>query len=397
MFNLFDVLPADPILGLMKRFADDPNPNKVDLGIGIYKDDKGATPILSAVAKAQQKLIEQQVSMSYVAPPGNAVFLHEMATLVFADTRQKLSDRLAIIQTPGGCGALRVIAEVIRKASQETTVWVSNPTWGNHMPLLGDADLPLKQYHYLSADRRTLDWPAMQASISQVKRGDVVLIHACCHNPTGVDLSLEHWEWLTEAAINQGFVPFIDMAYQGFGEGLDEDSQGLRYMAERLPELMLAVSCSKNFGVYRERTGIACFLGETPSSAKAIQTHLLSTARGIYSMPPDHGAALVAAVLSDDELRAEWQVEVQTMRKRISGLRAALSDAMAEKGHDEFQFVTEQKGMFSYLGISAEQVAWLAKNRSIYLLSSSRASISGLSQANLDYVSSAFVDALNYA
>ncbi len=395
MFDTLNVLPSDPILGLMQAYKTDTNPHKVDLGVGIYKDSEGATPIMAAVKQASELLSLKQKTLAYVAPQGNTQFAELLSEVAFGETKAQLAERLSCVQTPGGCGALRIIAEVVKAASPDTTVWVSRPTWGNHLPLLSHAGLSLKEYDYLASDKRSLSWESMQESISRIPRGDMVLLHACCHNPSGVDLTFEQWQWLTEAALKQGFIPFVDMAYQGFGEGLDADAEGLRYMAAHVPEMVLATSCSKNFGLYRERVGMACFIGHSASQAKAMYTHALNIARGIYSMPPDRGASLVAEILSSESLRSSWLTELDQMRIRITTLRQALSRNMASRGHHEFEFVSQQKGMFSYLGISAEQVAWLAKHRGIYMLDSSRASIAGLNQENLDYVSASLVDALN--
>lgn len=439
MFDSLSLLPADPILGLMQQFRDDPATHKVDLGVGIYKDDANQTPVMQAVKSAELTLIQSQHSKAYVAPQGNAAFIEHILSLSLAEppadileeplavtsqepsaviseeplavTSEKpsaaalekaltvslpepLRSRIAAVQTPGGCGALRVAAELVKAASPAATLWVSNPTWGNHIPLLGGAGLQVKEYAYLADDRRTLDWPAMQESIQQAKAGDIVLLHACCHNPTGVDLARAHWAWLAQAAVEQGFIPFVDMAYQGFGDGLAQDSQGLRLLVDKVPELLLAVSCSKNFGLYRERVGLVACVSSCAQAARATQSHLLSIVRGIYSMPPDHGAAIVASILGHSELRTLWSQELQAMCGRINGLRHTFAEAMAALGQPQFAFITQQKGMFSYLGISPQQVDWLAKQKSIYLLSSSRMSLAGLNHDNLSYVTESIRDAL---
>lgn len=395
MFNSLQALPADPILGLMQRYREDANPRKVDLGVGVYKNDAGQTPVMTAVKTAEAQLLEQQTSKTYIGPAGNETFITHMKALAFGEALSAFDSRLAAIQTPGGCGALKVAAELIKAASPSATIWVSNPTWGNHIPLLGNTGLQLCEYAYLSECQTKLDWPAMQAAIKQVKRGDIVLLHASCHNPTGVDLTLEQWHWLTAKAQEQGFIPFVDMAYQGFGEGLDEDAAGLRYMAGALPELILAVSCSKNFGLYRERVGMVAVLCPSSITAQAAKTHMLSIVRGIYSMPPDHGAAIVAQLLSDKVLTNSWQDELNVMRGRIQQLRSKFGVIMTELGLPEFQFVANQRGMFSYLGISQPQVAWLAEKKSIYLLGSSRASIAGLSYDNLEYVCHSLAESIH--
>ena len=395
MFETLSLLPVDPILGLMQLYRNDSKVNKVDLGVGVYKNDQGLTPVLSAVQKAEARLIAQQTTKSYVAPAGSADFIAGMNELVFGDVLLELDGRLAAVQTPGGCGALRIAAELIRVAKPDIVLWVSDPTWGNHIPLLGNAGLNLKKYPYLDSTQTQLDWPAMQATLLQAKAGDVVLLHACCHNPSGVDLTMQQWQWVTELCLENSLVPFVDMAYQGFGVSVDEDARGLRYMASQLPEMLVAVSCSKNFGLYRERVGLVAALSASQSAAAKVQSHFLSIVRGIYSMPPNHGAEIVANILSSNELKAEWLQEVAEMRTRISDLRVKFVQVMQHLDYERFNFVVEQKGMFSFLGITATQVEWLAQEKGIYMLSSSRASIAGLTQDNVSYVCSSIVESLS--
>ncbi|MDZ7923434.1 MAG: amino acid aminotransferase [Marinagarivorans sp.] len=395
MFETLSLLPVDPILGLMQLYRNDSRVSKVDLGVGVYKNDQGLTPVLSSVQKAEARLIAHQTTKSYVAPAGSADFIAGMSELVFGDVLLGQGGRLAAVQTPGGCGALRIAAELIRVAKPDTVLWVSDPTWGNHIPLLGNAGLSLKKYPYLDSAQTQLDWPAMQATLLQAKAGDVVLLHACCHNPSGVDLSMQQWQWLTELCLENSLLPFVDMAYQGFGVSVDEDACGLRYMASKLPEMLVAVSCSKNFGLYRERVGLVAALSASQSAAAKVQSHFLSIVRGIYSMPPNHGAEIVANILSSEELKAEWLQEVAEMRTRISDLRVKFVLAMQHLGYERFNFVVEQKGMFSFLGLTATQVEWLAQEKGIYMLSSSRASIAGLTQDNVTYVCSSVVESLS--
>jgi aspartate aminotransferase len=386
MFESLSRLPADPILNLMTLYREDPRPEKVDLGVGVFKDEAGLTPVLRAVREAEALVLSHQVTKTYVAPEGNAAFIESLLTLALQSVASRCRDRLAAIQTPGGCGALRLAAELIQRDKPGARIWVSDPTWGNHIPLLGAAGLAIHTYPYLDAEQTGLDWPAMQRAILQVQAGDLVLLHASCHNPTGIDLTLDQWEWLAERALEQGFIPFIDMAYQGFGEGLDADTAGLRHLFAQLPQALLVVSCSKNFGLYRERVGLLAVLCDTPQRAGIVKSHLLALVRSIYSMPPDHGAAIVATLLSSTPLRALWESEVTAMRERIQSLRHAFAREMAARACPGFEFVARQRGMFSYLGLSAAQVDWLARTSAIYLLSSSRASIAGLSAANLGYV-----------
>jgi aspartate aminotransferase len=387
MFEHLRLLPADPILGLMSLFRADTNPLKVDLGVGVYKNEQGQTPVLEAVKRAEQRLIAAQNSKVYVGPAGNPDFNSGMSRLLLGDSPLLRDQRMAAVQTPGGCGALRVAAELIKVAYPGATIWVSDPTWGNHIPLLGNAGIQIRTYPYYDNAAATIRFDAMVEQLLAVPAGDLVLLHGCCHNPTGADLSHEQWEVVAQIASQRGFIPFIDVAYQGFADGLEEDVYGLRLLASLVPEVVVAVSCSKNFGLYRERVG---FLGViTPSSmtSSAVQSHLLSIVRGIYSMPPDHGASIVANILGDVELTALWKSELEAMRNRISDLRQAFCSEMRARLHSErFDFVAHQKGMFSYLGLSEEEVLQLRERDAIYLLGSSRASIAGLGYNNIQYV-----------
>jgi aspartate aminotransferase len=287
---------------------------------------------------------------------------------------------------------------VIKVANPSATIWVSDPTWGNHIPLLGNCGLTIKPYPYFDKTRSAVAFDAMMSALSQVRAGDLVLIHGCCHNPSGADLNFAQWQAVTHLAEERGFTPFVDVAYQGFGEDIEGDVAGLRYLVERVPEAVVAASCSKNFGLYCERVGLAMVIGKNASAAKAVQSHMLSIVRGIYSMPPENGAALVALVLGDSKLRQQWCVEVAEMRDRINGLRLALSSALSTKlGHNHFDFIAQQKGMFSFLGLSVEQVSRLRDEFAIYLLDSSRASIAGLNNNNLAYVRDAVALVYNQA
>ncbi|WP_342341455.1 amino acid aminotransferase [Marinagarivorans algicola] len=397
MFDALTVLPSDPILGLMKLYRADPNPHKVDLGVGVYKNNEGQTPVMQAVTAAERNLLAKQTTKTYLTPLGNPAFVEHMQQLIFGSSLMALEGRIAAVQTPGGCGALRIAAELIKHANPKASIWLSNPTWANHKPLLGDAGVPIKHYSYLSASQTTLDWPAMQAALESIPAGDVVLLHACCHNPTGVDLTFEQWQWVAQTAQAKGFIPFIDMAYQGFGDSLAADAAGLRHIFAAVPEALLAVSCSKNFGLYRERVGLVATLCATAQQAQAAQSHFEGIVRGIYSMPPNHGAAIVAEILQDTSLTQQWETELTQMQQRIQNLRNDFVRNMNALGVQGFDFVNQQKGMFSYLGIHAEQVAWLAQHKSIYLLSNSRASIAGLNQDNVSYVCEALAVSLNQA
>jgi aspartate aminotransferase len=388
MFELLAPLPADPILGLMALYQKDPNPNKVDLGVGIYKNEAGQTPVLKSIKQAEQRLLQTEITKAYLAPAGHPEFNTQMASLLFGENHCALRDqRLALVQTPGGCGALRAAAELIRIVNPNARIWVSDPTWGNHIPLLGSSGLNIATYPYFDPATGGVKFDEMMATLSQVGKGDLVLLHACCHNPTGADLSREQWQAVAQLAQEKGFTPFVDMAYQGFGEDLAADAYGLRLLAETLPEVIIAASCSKNFGLYRERVGVVGVVGRNSESAAASKSHILSLVRGIYSMPPAHGALLVAEVLSDAELKSLWLTELTEMRERIQRLRSQFVHEMNQRGaNGRFDFVNRQTGMFSFLGLSEAQVSRLQHEFSVYLVGSSRASIAGLNEQNIGYV-----------
>lgn len=388
MFEALKQLPQDPILHLMQAFRDDSRPDKIDLGVGVYKDDAGHTPIMAAVHEAERRLLEGETTKSYVGPAGAAGFNESMARLILGDSNSLVHEgRTSVIQTPGGCGALRMAAEFLRLCQPGTTVWVSTPTWANHMPLLGGAGLNIREYPYLNRETLTVDFPAMLATLETARAGDVVLLHGCCHNPSGADLTFDQWQSVTELIQRKGLLPFVDMAYQGLGEGLEEDAAGLRYLAGEVPEMVVAASCSKNFGLYRERTGALMLISATRGINTAATSQLLNVVRSHYSMPPAHGAAIVETILSDDALRAGWQKELGGMCERILGLRHAFADALAPVG--DFGFIARQRGMFSFLGITPEQVCRLRDEHGIYMLESSRVNVAGLNDQVLPRVASA--------
>lgn len=396
MFEVLPQLPADPILGLSTAYKADPNPLKIDLGVGVYKDEQGHTPILSSVAKAQQILLAKEDSKTYITPQGVPGYIEGMLQLLLGKgSKVMLEDRVAAVQAPGGCGALRILAELIKRCDSELTVWVSDPTWANHIPLIGNAGLKIETYPYFNKADASINFDGMVETLAQVKSGDVVLLHGCCHNPTGADLTPEQWKTVLELAQKTGFIPFVDVAYQGFGDGLEQDAYGLRLLVENLPEVIIAASCSKNFGLYRERVGLAAMITANTQTRKAIQTQIQSIARGIYSMPPSYGGALVDIILSDESLRTEWQAEVEAMRTRMKTLRGLLVDKLTEKGAQrDFSFVKQQKGMFSYLCITPEQVQEMRNKHSVYFVDSSRVNIAGISKGNVDALATALVSVL---
>jgi len=390
MFESIKTLPADPILGLMAAYRADSNPNKIDLGVGVYKDEQGRTPVMRAVKAAEKRLLENQDSKTYVAPAGQDSFNQLVARLILGDALvDSLGDRRVTFQTPGGCGGLRLGAEFLQKVKPGARILVSDPTWANHIPLLGEAGLQIGKYPYYDYENHAIRFDAMMDALSQARAGDLVLLHGCCHNPCGADLNQSQWQAVAELALKNGFTPFIDLAYQGLGDGLAEDTYGVRLLAETLPELVLVSSCSKNFGLYRERTGSLTVISSNAESAKAAGSQIASTARSIYSMPPDHGAAVVAEILGDPVLKADWDEELAEVRNRINGLRTELVNALKAQGiEQDFSFIQREKGMFSFLGLSVEQVRSLINDYSIYLVDSSRINIAGINHNNLEYLAS---------
>ena len=395
MFSELQARPADPILGLSVKFAADSNPNKIDLGAGIYKDEAGDTPVLACVKAAEQFRIDNESSKTYINSAGSSLFNEKIVALNFGDHRVVRENRVRTISTPGGTGALRIAGELIGTCKAGGTIWVSNPTWANHAGVFTAAGLQVKSYPYYDYENKCLDFAAMMEGLKQVSADDAVLIHACCHNPSGMDLSQEQWRQVAELAAQVGFLPVIDMAYQGFGEGLEEDAYGVRLMADTVEEMILCSSCSKNFGLYRERIGACSVIGKSAAAADIINSVLLPIVRVNYSMPPAHGAAIVETILNSDELTAQWQVELAQMRHRISGMRQLLVDKLAANGvTQDFSFITAQKGMFSFLGINKDQVQRLQDEFGVYLVGSSRISLAAIAPNNADYLAQSIAEVL---
>lgn len=391
MFQQLPHLEPDPILGMMAAYRADERAHKIDLGVGVYQDELGRTPIMRAVRRAEQYLLETETTKTYLGIAGDPQFSERLLGLLLGGVvRAGVADRVCGLQTTGGCGALRIGAEAIRRARVDATVWVSTPTWANHIPLIGGSGLRLAEYPYY--DRRThgVDFDAMMAALAKVKAGDVVLLHGCCHNPTGADLSLAQWRSLTELVLANGFIPYVDIAYQGLGDGLDEDAAGVRHLLSEVPEAVVATSCSKNFGLYRERVGAVYFLAASSEQARAVQTQAMAAARQIWSMPPAHGAAVVAHILGDPVSRADWEAELAEVRGRINAMRQLLAERLADNGAGiDFDFIRRQKGMFSYFGITAEQVRRLREEFAVYMMESTRINLAGVTHANIDALASA--------
>lgn len=396
MFERLDRLPSDSILGLMAAFRADTDPQKVDLGVGVYRNDQGETPILQAVRQAEQAVLGRQTTKAYVAAAGNPGFNQELERLVFGEGHAALAARrVSTIQAPGGCGALRLGAELIRAASPDSVVHVSTPTWANHVPLLSGCGLKLERYPYFDPATGGVKFDAMLATLERLPARAVVLLHASCHNPTGADLSEAQWRELLGLFKRRGLLPFIDIAYQGLGTGVVEDAFGIRLFCAELPEVTVAVSCSKNFGLYRERTGALHVVNETPAGAEAVLTQLVRIARSIYSMPPDHGAAIVQEILTSGSLRKLWEDEVAVMRERIQGLRhEAVRQLKLTCPQRDFGFIESQRGMFSYLGVNMEQVRELRTRHHVYMTDDGRINIAGLRSENLEYFAQAVAQVL---
>jgi len=387
MFAQLQPVATDPILGLMAAYKEDPNPNKVDLGVGVYKDEQGHTAVLKCVKEAEALRLKLEDSKTYIGMAGDLGFNSHIEKLAFGiGHKVLLANRVTTAHTPGGTGALRVAAEFIKKANPNATIWVTSPTWANHISMFKAAGLNVKEYTYYDYDTKGLNEEAMFADLATVPAGDVVLVHACCHNPSGMDLTFAQWQRFTGLAKERGFTPLVDMAYQGFGSGLDEDAKGLRHLADNVDEMILCSSCSKNFGLYRERIGAVSIVAADSKVTEVARVNLLSVVRSIYSMPPAHGAIIVANILDSNELTALWHEELAEMRNRINSYRQLIIDKLAGEGvTQDFSFITRQHGMFSFLGINKEQIDRLRSEFSIYMVGSSRVSIAGLNHSNIDY------------
>ena len=396
MFNSLIAMPADPILGLLTQYREDTHPQKVDLGVGVYKDPTGVTPILSCVKKAEKFRLDTETTKVYIGPTGSPQFNTLMTELAFgAGHSAIIANRIRTVSTPGGTGALRVAGDFIKRCNPNAVLWVSDPTWANHIGLFEAAGITVKNYPYYDYDSKSLKFDEMLAALSQVSPDDVVLFHACCHNPSGMDLTTAQWDKVVALTKEQGFTPLIDMAYQGFGDGVDIDAYGVRQMAAAVDNMILCSSCSKNFGLYRERIGSCSVIARDAHTANVAQSVLLYVVRCLYSMPPAHGAAIVETILGSAELTQEWLDELKVMRDRINGNRAILVDKLKANGVDrDFSFIARQKGMFSFLGVNPEQVARLQKEFSIYMVGSSRISIAGISEDNVDYLAQSIAKVL---
>ncbi|HAS6347077.1 aspartate/tyrosine/aromatic aminotransferase [Vibrio sp. IRLE0018] len=390
MFSQLPTPALDPILSLTVAFRNDPRDQKVDLGIGVYKNNKGETPIMRAVAEAQKMVANTQTTKSYVGLAGCEEFNQSMVNLLLTGT--SVLDRVSAIQTPGASGALRMLGDLMKVAQPETTVWISNPSYVNHKPVMEAAGLKVRYYRYFSPATKQVDIGQMLDDLATAGPKDVVLLHGCCHNPTGADIDFAAWQAITDLAVKNGFTPFVDIAYQGFGDGLEEDAKGLQFMADRVEEMLITTSCSKNFGLYRERTGAAIVIGKNAKESANAKGKLLTLARSTYTMPPDHGAALVKTILQNVELTTTWKQELCEMQQRLLNLRQTLCNELRNQHNtSQFDFIESHKGMFTVLGFTPEQMGTLRDEYGIYGVGDGRINIAGLTEAHIPYVADAIV------
>ena len=385
MFEKISAAPADPILGLTEEFKKDTRPEKINLGVGIYKDESGNTPVLATVKKAEAILLEKETTKSYLSIPGTAEYGLAVQQLLFGNDSPIISSKRAqTAQAPGGTGALRLAAEFIKRQLGDVKVWISNPTWANHNGVFTAAGLETVQYSYYDAQTKDMDFDAALADLANAAPGDVVLLHGCCHNPTGIDPQAPQWQQLADLCKEKQLLPMFDFAYQGFAKGVEEDAQGLRIFADLCEELLIASSFSKNFGLYNERVGAFTLVAKDNAEATTAFSQVKSIARVIYSNPPAHGAAIVTEILNDAALRAEWEIEVADMRDRIQEMRTLFVQTLKDLGVEaDFSFIERQNGMFSFSGLSKEQVNRLKEEFGIYIVGSGRISVAGMTKANM--------------
>ena len=381
MFENIVPPPPDAIIKLMEMFREDFRIDKIDMGVGVFKDSNGETPVMTAVREAEQTLHDQQTTKAYVGLSGDKAFNEQIARLVFGETAD--GDRVRAVQTPGGCGALRILTDMLYKVASHRKIWVTDPTWNNHYPIFQSSGFSTDTFPYLNRETKTVDIDSMMNSLSRLGQNDIVVFHACCHNPSGANLQTRDWDEIAKLASKNGFFPFFDIAYQGFGDSLQEDAYSVRAMAKEVESMVVASSCSKNFGLYRDRVGCALLLGSSSVSADNAKSLFLSAARSSYSMPPDHGAALVAMILQNPDLRQRWENELADIRNRILGLRTRMSDVLRDKTKtDRWDFIAHHRGMFSLLVLNDEQVSRLRNEYGIYAVAGGRINIAGLKNEN---------------
>jgi aspartate/tyrosine/aromatic aminotransferase len=394
MFEGIDPAPRDPILGISESFKEDPNPKKINLSVGVYQDDSGRTPILESVRKAGQLVLERQKSMSYLPIPGSPAYAAAVQQLMFGKGHEvEASGRAATSHTPGGTGALRVAADFIHQHMPKATVWLTQPTWPNHPQIFAAAGVPTKKYPYFNANTNGLAFDECVAAIQRMPAGDVIMLHGCCHNPTGIDPTPEQWKKLADVIYDGGLLPFLDFAYQGFADGIEEDTAGLKALARPGTEFIVCSSFSKNFGLYCERVGALTVVARDKAAANNVQSQVKVSIRSNYSNPPAHGAELVTTVLNDSELRKLWAQEVGAMRNRINGMRELLVKTLKAKGlPGDYSFITRQRGMFSFSGLTPQQVEALKQKYAIYIVGSGRINVAGITEDNVEPLCEAIAD-----
>jgi aspartate/tyrosine/aromatic aminotransferase len=392
MFEKLAMAPADPILGLTDAFNNDPNPAKINLGVGVYKDETGATPIMNSVRKAEKIMLDTQKTKGYLPIPGDPAYGKVVRELVFGSADAWPA---ATAHTPGGTGALRVAGEFLKKYTPGSTVWVSDPTWPNHNGIFADAGFKVDKYTYYNAKDRSLNFEGMLAAMRKMAAGDIVILHACCHNPSGIDPTTEQWKQIAQTINEKKLLPLVDFAYQGLGRGLDEDAEGVRILAKAVEEMVICSSFSKNFGLYNERVGAITLKGATKDTIDKAFSNLKTVIRQIYSNPPSHGGAIVVTIMKDAALRAEWEKEVAQIRSRIAEMRQLFVNTLKAKGvKQDFSFLTHQYGMFSFSGLNPEQVKRLKEKYSIYIVGSGRINVAGMTKANMGPLCTAVAEVL---
>ncbi|WP_163848270.1 aromatic amino acid transaminase [Pseudooceanicola aestuarii] len=392
MFEALKPQPADKILSLMEAYRADPRDGKIDLGVGVYKNPQGVTPIMRAVKAAEQRIWEQQETKAYTGLAGDPAYGDAMIALVLADAVPR--DQVAAVATPGGTGAVRQAFEMIQRANPQARIFVSDPTWPNHLSILKYLKIETVPYRYFDAETGGVDFNGMMADLDGLRAGDVVLLHGCCHNPTGANLTMPEWQAVVEKLNAVGATPMIDIAYQGFGDGLDADAAATRMVAASVPECLIAASCSKNFGIYRERTGLLMAVGQDRSRHGVTQGMLAFLNRQNFSFPPDHGARVVATILGDEALRADWAAELEEMRLNMLRLREQLAGELRTlSGSDRFGFLAQHRGMFSRLGTTPEKVEALRRDHGVYMVGDSRMNIAGLNADSVPILARAIIDA----
>ena len=394
MFEAIQPAPRDAILGISESFKEDPNPKKINLSVGVYQDGSGKTPVLESVRKAGALVLERQKSMSYLPIPGSPAYAAAVQQLMFGKGHEvETSGRAATSHTPGGTGALRVAADFIHQQMPKATVWLTQPTWPNHPQIFAAAGVPTRSFAYFDAKTNALAFDECIAAIKQMPAGDVIMLHGCCHNPTGIDPTPEQWKKLADTIYERGLLPFLDFAYQGFADGIEEDTAGLKALARPGAEMIVCSSFSKNFGLYCERVGALTVVAKDKAAAETVQSQVKVCIRSNYSNPPAHGAELVTTVLNDAELRKQWVQEVADMRGRINGMRELLVKTLKAKGvPGDYSFITRQRGMFSFSGLTPAQVESLKQKYSIYIVGSGRINVAGITEQNVGPLCDAIAD-----